>query len=301
MSTLLPRVPTSAVAVAALLVVTASWGSTFFLIKDVVARMPVPDFLAARFVVAAVVLAAFRPRAVARLPRAARWQAATLGLVYGLAQILQTAGLQHTSASVSGFVTGMYVVLTPLLAGVLLHQRVGAVAWSAVGVATAGLAVLSLHGLAVGYGELLTLGCAALYALHIVGLGAWSGGRDAYGLSVVQMAVIAGVCLLAALPDGLTLPPDASAWGGVVYTALVAGALALLLQTWAQAHLSPTRAAVIMTTEPVFAGLFAVWLGGEALTLRVVVGGALVLAAMYLAELGPRHGRDAQLPHPTAP
>jgi drug/metabolite transporter (DMT)-like permease len=290
-----------ATAVLALLVVTASWGSTFFLIKDVVARMPVPDFLAVRFLVAAVALAALRPSVVGHLPRPARWQAAALGLVYGLAQILQTAGLQHTSASVSGFVTGMYVVLTPLLAGLLLHQRVGMVAWSAVGLATTGLAVLSLHGFALGLGELLTLGSAGLYALHIVGLGAWSGGRDAYGLAVVQMGAIAAVCLLAATPDGLSLPPDAAAWAGVAYTALAAGALALLLQTWAQAHLSPTRAAVIMTTEPVFAALFAVALGGESLTLRVVGGGALVLAAMYLAELGPRRGREAEVPHPTAP
>lgn len=288
-------------AVLALLVVTASWGSTFFLIKDVVARMPVPDFLAVRFLVAAAALAVLRPGAVRRLHPSARWHGAALGGVYGLAQILQTAGLQHTSASVSGFVTGMYVVLTPLFAAALLGQRVGAVAWSAVGIATAGLAVLSLHGFTVGYGELLTLGCAGLYALHIVGLGAWSGGHDAYGLSVVQMGVIAAVCVLAAVPDGVTLPPDTGAWAGVVYTALVAGALALLLQTWAQAHLPPTRAAVIMTTEPVFAGLFAVLLGGESVTVRLVTGGALVLAAMYLAELGPRRGRDAQVPHPTAP
>lgn len=284
-----------------LLGVTAVWGSTFFLIKDVVGRMPVPDFLAVRFAIAAVVLAALRPSSVRRMDPLARRRGVVLGVVYGLAQIFQTWGLAHTAASVSGFVTGMYVVLTPLFAGLLLRQRIGPAAWLAVALATTGLAVLSLHGLHLGLGESLTLVSAALYALHIVGLGAWSTGRDAFGLSVVQMVTIAVVCGVAAAPGGITLPPDAGAWLGVVYTALVAGALALVVQTWAQAHMSATRAAIIMTMEPVFAGGFAVLLGGESVTARLLLGGALVLAAMYLAELGPRHGVDAEVAHVSAP
>ena len=290
-----------ALATAGLLGVTVAWGSTFFLIKDVVARMPVPDFLAVRFAIAAVVLAALRPASVRRLAPSARRRGVVLGVVYGLAQIFQTAGLAHTSASVSGFVTGMYVVLTPLFAGLLLRHAISPAAWAAVALATSGLAVLSLRGVELGLGESLTLVSAGLYALHIVGLGAWSTGRDAFGLSVVQMAVIALVCGIAALPGGVTMPPDRAAWLGVVYTALVAGALALVVQTWAQAHLSATRAAIIMTMEPVFAGTFAVLLGGESVTVRLVLGGLLVLAAMYLAELGPRHGVDAEVPHVTAP
>ncbi len=296
--------PVSGVATLGLLSVTVAWGSTFFLIKDAVARMPVTDFLALRFVVAAIVLVAIAPRAARRLSPVARRRGVVLGVVYGLAQILQTAGLQHTSASVSGFVTGMYVVFTPLLAGLLLRQHVGRVAWVAVALATVGLGVLSLRGLAVGYGELLTLAAAAGYALHILGLGAWTTTRDAMGLAVVQMATIAAVCSLASLPGGLTLPPGGSAWFAVLYTALVAGAFALVVQTWAQAHIPAVRAAVIMTMEPVFAGLFAVLLGGESLTLRIVLGGGLVLAAMYLAELGQVHrGRAAatEVPHPSAP
>ncbi|MGZ4591336.1 MAG: DMT family transporter [Actinomycetes bacterium] len=284
-----------------LLGVTVAWGSTFFLIKDVVTRMPVADFLAVRFAVAAVALAALSPTAVFRMDPQARRRGVVLGVVYGVAQILQTTGLAHTSASVSGFITGMYVVLTPLFAGLLLRQRVGPAAWAAVALATTGLAVLSLRGVEVGLGETLTLLSAACYALHIIGLGAWSTGRDAMGLSVVQMVTIAAVCGVAAAPDGITLPPDGAAWLGVVYTALLAGALALVVQTWAQAHMSATRAAIVMTMEPVFAGAFAVLLGGESVTLRLLLGGALVLAAMYLAELGPRHGADAELPHVTAP
>jgi drug/metabolite transporter (DMT)-like permease len=284
-----------------LLVVTAVWGSTFVLVKDLVARMPVADFLAVRFVLAAVALALLRPRAVGELAAGARRRGVLLGVLYGVAQLLQTAGLQHTPASVSGFITGMYVVFTPLLAGLLLHQRVGLIAWSAVGLATTGLAALSLQGLSIGSGELLTLASAALYALHIIGLGAWSTTRDAYGLSVVQMAAISGICLVAAVPGGLTLPPDAGAWVGVVYMALIAGAFAMVMQTWAQAHLPPTRAAVIMTMEPVWAAAFAVAFGGESLTWRIALGGTLVVAAMYLVELGPRHAADAEVAHISAP
>ncbi|HET7328348.1 MAG TPA: DMT family transporter, partial [Nocardioidaceae bacterium] len=165
----------------ALLGVTASWGSTFFLIKDLLDRVPVLDFLAVRFAIAAVALFVISPRAISRLSPQARKHGAVLGVVYGLAQILQTHGLEHTAASVSGFVTGMYVVCTPLLAAIFLRQRIGAVAWVAVAIATVGLGVLSLRGFAVGYGEAVTFASAILYAAHIVGLGAWSNARDAYG------------------------------------------------------------------------------------------------------------------------
>ncbi len=296
-----PTRATAALPTLGLLTVTAVWGSTFFLIKDVVARMPVTDFLGLRFLVAAVAMAVLARGAVWRLTQAERRTGLALGALYGAAQILQTEGLQHTSASVSGFVTGMYVVFTPLIAGLLLGQRVGAVAWVAVGLAAAGLGVLTLRGFALGYGELLTLGAALLYALHIVGLGVWSTLGSAYGLTVVQMITVAAVCGTAAVPGGVALPPDAAAWGAVVYTALVAGAFALVVQTWAQARLEPTRAAVVMTTEPVFASGFAVLLGGELVTARMLAGGALVLGAMYLVELGPRHAAGSAVPHPTAP
>ena len=271
-----------------LLGVTAAWGSTFFLLKGVVERVPPTDFLAVRFALATVAVALLAPRAVAALSPAERRHGVLLGLVYDGGQILQTVGLQTTSASVSGFVTGMYVVFTPLLGALLLRARIGRTVWIAVALATAGLAALSLQGLSVGGGEALTLASALLYGAHIVGLGAWSSARSALGLTVVQLATITVVCSVGALPAGLTLPDRGGDWAALVYMALVAGAFALVVQTWAQAHLAATRAAVIMTVEPVWAGLFAVLFGGERLGPRVLVGGALVLAAMYLVELGPR-------------
>ena len=282
------RASSSTLAALGLLLVTAAWGSTFFLLKDVVERIPVTDFLAVRFAVATVAVALIAPRAVRALTAAERRHGVTLGLVYGLAQILQTVGLQTTSASVSGFVTGMYVVFTPLLGAVLLRARIGRTVWMAVCLATLGLGVLSLQGFSIGSGEALTLVSALLYGAHIVGLGVWSSGRNALGLTIVQLATITVVCGVAAVPGGLTLPQTGADWTALIYMALVAGALALVIQTWAQAHLAATRAAIIMTMEPVWAGLFAVLFGGERLGPRVLLGGGLVLAAMYLVELGPR-------------
>ena len=289
----------SLLATGALLLTTASWGSTFFLIKDLLDRVPTLDFLAVRFAIAGVVMFAIAHRAVLALSPQVLRRAVVVGGIYGVAQILQTAGLAHTSASVSGFITGMYVVCTPLLAAVLLRTPISRVTWAAVVLASAGLGVLTLQGFSVGYGEALTFVAAVLYALHIVSLGAWSTARDALGMSVVQLLVIAAVCLVATAPDGVVLPQNGRDWASIVYMAMVAGALALIAQTWAQSQLSPTRTAIIMSMEPVFAALFAVLLGGEGLTGRMFVGGAMVLTAMLVVELGPRRRVEGEVQHLT--
>jgi drug/metabolite transporter (DMT)-like permease len=290
---------TTLLATAALLAVTACWGSTFFLIHDLLTRVPTLDFLAVRFTIASATMLLLAPRALTRLGRDARRQALVLGGLYGVAQVLQTAGLADTPASVSGFITGMYVVATPIFAAVLLRTRIGGLTWVAVLLAIAGLAVLTLGGFSVGYGEALIFVAAMLYALHIVGLGAWSAPRDALGMATVQLIVIAVLCLVATAPNGLILPEQPSDWASVIYMAVVAGAGAMIGQTWAQAHLPPTRAAIIMTMEPVFAALFAVLFGGESMTARMIFGGLLVLSAMLLAELAPRRKVEAEVTHLT--
>ncbi|UFN45571.1 DMT family transporter [Nocardioides okcheonensis] len=288
---------TTLLAALALLALAACWGSTFFLIKDLLDRVPTLDFLALRFAVASLALLVVAPRAIARMSPVVRRHAVVLGLLYGVAQILQTAGLAHTPASISGFVTGLYVVCTPLLAAAILRTRIPRITWLAVALATVGLGVLALNGLSVGYGELVTLASAVLYALHIVGLGAWSSARDAIGMTILQVMVIAAVCTLATAPDGIVLPERTSDWVSVLYMAVVVGALGLLGQTWAQAHLPPTRSAIIMSMEPVFASLFAVWLGGEDVTARLLVGGTMVLVAMLTVELAPRRSLEGEVPH----
>src|SRR3954470_3830033 len=284
-------------ATAALLAVTACWGSTFFLIHDLLERVPPLDFLALRFAIASVTLVVLAPGALGRLSRDSRRHAVVLGCLYGVAQILQTIGLAKTPASVSGFITGMYVVATPVFAALILRSRIGRLTWAAVVLAMAGLGVLTLSGLSIGYGEALIFVAAMLYALHIVGLGAWSDARQTLGMAIVQLLVITVICLVCTAPNGLVLPDRTSDWISVLYMAIFAGAGAMIGQTWAQAHLPPTRAAIIMSMEPVFAALFAVLLGGESATVRMIFGGMLVLAAMLLAELAPRRKVEAEVTH----
>ena len=295
------RVPasrrTTLLATAALLAVTAVWGSTFFLIHDLLTRVPTLDFLAVRFAIASVTLVLLAPRALGRLTADSRRHAAVLGCLYGVAQILQTAGLAKTPASVSGFITGMYVVATPIFAALILRSRIGRSTWLAVLLAMAGLGVLTLSGFSVGYGEALIFVAAMIYALHIVGLGAWSEPGQAIGMSIVQLIVITVICFVCTAPNGIVLPDRPGDWLSVVYMAVFAGAAAMIGQTWAQAHLPPTRAAIIMSMEPVFAASFAVLLGGESAGPRMLVGGALVLGAMLLVELVPRRRIEAEVQH----
>ena len=295
-SALTPR-RTTLLATGALLAMTACWGSTFFLIKDLLDRVPTLDFLAVRFAIASVVLLLVAPRAIGRLSPETRRQAVALGFLYGVAQILQTAGLAHTAASVSGFITGLYVVCTPIFAALLLRSRIGPMTWAAVALAAAGLGVLTLDGFAVGYGEAITLVAAMLYALHIVGLGAWSNARDALGMSILQIIVITLVCLVASAAAGVVLPSTPADWLSVTYMAVFAGALAMIGQTWAQAHLTPTRAAIIMSMEPVFAAVFAIGFGQESATPRMLTGGLMVLTAMLIVELVPRRKVEAEVQH----
>ncbi len=293
----LPPARARALGTVLLVALTAVWGSTFFLIRDLVAIVPPVDFLAVRFAIAATLMVGLFWRALRALSRRDWIVSVGLGALYGCAQILQTIGLAHTDASVSGFVTGTYVVLTPVFTALLLRERVPATTWYAVLLATVGLGVLSLNGFAVGIGESLTLGAAALYALHIVGLGRLSTAERATGMSAVQMLVIAAISIAAAVPDGILWPQGAGQWAAVIYMATAAGVLALWAQTWAQAHMPATRAAIVMTLEPVFAAAFAVAFGGESLTARMLLGGALVLAAMYTVELV---GRDPDQRRPPA-
>lgn len=278
-----------------LVALTAVWGSTFFLIRDLVETVPPVDFLAVRFTLSALIMLVVFWGPVRALTRGQVLVGVGLGALYGLAQIFQTQGLATTPASVSGFITGTYVVLTPVFTAVLLRDRVGGSTWAAVGLATGGLALLSLNGFSVGVGEALTLLAAALYSLHIIGLGRYSASEIATGLSVVQMVVIALLCVVGALPGGIALPSTPGHWASVLYMVVFASILALWVQTWAQAHMPATRAAIVMTLEPVFAAFFAVTLGDEAATWRMLLGGALVLAAMYAVELLARR-RPGELP-----
>jgi len=282
------------IASVALVGVTAVWGSTFLVVQDAVARMPVMDFLAWRFLVASVVMIALRPTCLRNVTRLELLRGIGLGTVLGLGYIAQTYGLRYTSAAISGFITGMFVVLTPVMSWILLRHKTNRNTWMVVALATVGLASLSLNGWSVGIGELLTLGCAVFFAIHIVGLGEWSSQYEPYAFSLLQIGTVAVISLIAAIPQGIAVPPDPEVWGIVGITGVLATAVAFFVQTWAQSLVSATRAAVVMTMEPVFAGLFAVTIGGNRLTLRTIAGAACILAAMLIINL--KSGRSDTKP-----
>jgi drug/metabolite transporter (DMT)-like permease len=274
--------------VVALLVAAAAWGVTYVIVKESLNDMPASDFLVWRFAAAVLFLALVGPSAVRSLTPAGLRAGVLVGLPLAAGYVLQTVGLRTTTAASSGFLTGLFVVFTPLLAACVLRTRVSRRVVAGVAVATAGLAVLCLNTLSVGWGELFTVLGAVAFAMHVLVLARHAERHQLGTLVLAQLAVVGAVSLLLAAPGGVVVPRTSELWLAVVVTALPCTVLAYWLQTWAQRRLPATSTAVVLTGEPVFAGLAAVWLGGEVLGPRVLLGGALIVTAMVLVEVAPR-------------
>jgi drug/metabolite transporter (DMT)-like permease len=254
----------------ALLSVAAAWGLAFVVMKDPIEKQNVNSFLFTRFSLAVIVMIAIKPKVITQFtPELLRKSLAIAG------------------AAITGFITGLYVVTTPLIAWIVLRQHIDAYTWACVVVATVGLALLSLHGWHVGYGEFLVLVSAVAFGAHIVTLGHWSNGLDSYAMTVVQLAACAVLTGTFSLAQGYEAPADNTGWLVVIYTAIACTAIAFMVQTWSQAHISATKVAVILTMEVVFAALFAVLFGGESISTQALIGGTLVLVAMF-AIVKPR-------------
>jgi drug/metabolite transporter (DMT)-like permease len=289
-----PRLPASV----ALLAATAVWGSTFVVTKDNLTAFSPASLLTWRFGLAAAVLVAVGWHRTRALTWKERRQGTLLGLFLAVGFLLQTWGLEETLASVSAFLVGLSIVLTPLAASFFFGERIGRRGWAAVATGAVGLAVLS-GGVTTGsaLGAALTLGGALGITGHITGLSQWATPRNALGLTAWSVTVAALVCATAAtMSAGLAAPPSGSAWLAVGYLAVVATCLGFAVQAWAQSSLTATRAAVIMTLEPVFAAVLAALTGERGLTPLAWPGGVMVVVAMLLAELGPRRCCDAMAP-----
>ena len=269
----------------ALLSVSAAWGMAFVVMKDAIERQSVNNFLFTRFSLAVIVMIALKPSIIRQFDRDLILRAGSAGIFLGLGYIFQTLGLARTGAAITGFVTGLYVVFTPLLAYFFLKERLTKLIWACVFIATVGLGLLSIRGFSVGIGEMLVLASAFFFAAHIIALGKWSSGRDVYAMTIAQLAMCALLSGLASIPEGYSAPPDYGVWAVVVFTAVVCTAVAFVVQTWSQAHMTTTKVAVILTMEVVFAALFAILFGGERLTLQATLGGLMVLTAMFMIVL----------------
>lgn len=266
----------------ALISLAAAWGLAFVIMKDSIERQSVNSFLFTRFAIATLVLLVLRPMIFRLITKELFIKGFLAGLLLGAGFILQTEGLARTDAGITGFITGLYVVATPLISALFLKKKITLFTWGCVALATVGLALLSLRGWAMGFGEFLVLLCAIAFAAHIVALGQWSAGRDVYAMTIVQLFAVTVLTGTFALVEGYQTPPDNQVWAVVFFTAIVATALGFIIQTWAQAHIEPTKVAVILTLEVVFAAFFAITIGREIMTPQVILGGVLLLISMYL-------------------
>jgi drug/metabolite transporter (DMT)-like permease len=269
----------------ALLTVSAAWGLSFVVMKDAIQRQSVNNFLFTRFTLAVIVMILIRPQTIKLFNKDLLQRGGLAGIFLGLGYIAQTLGLERTGAAITGFITGLYVVLTPLIASFVLKEKITKFTWFCIAVATFGLGLLSIRGFSVGIGEMFVLASAILFAAHIIALSKWASGRDVYAMTVIQLTMCAILAGLASAIEGYSLPPDSGVWSVVIFTAVFATAVAFIVQTWSQAHMSATKVAVILTMEVVFAAIFAIVLGGERLTLQTAFGGILVIVAMYLIVL----------------
>ena len=274
------------------------WGLTFTMVQDAIAVIPTMAFLAYRFAGATAIVAVVFRRAVRTLPRDG-WRAGiVMGAFLTAGYVCQTLGLEHTSPSDAGFITGLFVVLTPVLGALFLGQRISGTAWTAAAVSALGLYLLSgASGDFSLRGDGLVFLAAVAFAAHILATGRAAGRFDVGALLVVQLGVAAVVCLAIAIATSdLEAPHGAKVWSALIVTAAVASAIGFFVQTYAQQHAPPARTALILASEPAFAGLFGWLLSDDRLSAVAWLGAALIMTSIVAVELIPRWRTTEPLP-----
>ena len=265
-----------------LLLTTAVWGGSFVVMKDSLERQDVISFLATRFLIAGLLMLAYRPYSLVGLGKTLWIRATFLGFLLAAGFIFQSVGLTKTTVSSTGFITGLYLVFTPLISWLLLKRHILRLQLLAVFVATLGLYLIAYNGIEYGFGEFLVLISAVLFAMQIVAVGEWSNGKNAYPLALIQILVAALLFVMISFKDGYQVPPDGSVWIAILFTALFATFLGFLIQVKAQAIMTATAAGVILAMEVPFAFIFGLYFDNDPLTLRIASGGALVMGAMAM-------------------
>ncbi|MEI7561787.1 MAG: DMT family transporter [Actinomycetes bacterium] len=266
----------------AMLATAAVWGGSFVVMKDSLEQQDVYSFLSSRFLLASLLMFLYRPNVFKGLDKKFVRQAILAGLLLGSGYIFQTLGLTKTTVSNTGFVTGLYLVFTPLISLAILKRHVLRIQWSAVIIAFAGLVLISYNGISIGFGETLVLISAFLYGAHFVALGEWSDGGNTYALTLVQIMTVSALATICAFINGYQVAPSARVWTAILFTALFATFLAFLVQTKAQSVMSATAASVLLAMETPFALIFGLIFNNDPLTLRIITGGGMVMLAMGL-------------------
>jgi drug/metabolite transporter (DMT)-like permease len=267
--------------------VATAWGASFTMVKGVLGRIAPEPFIFWRFLLGGILLCALAARHV-RLTGSVVSPGIILGTLVFVGYWLQTRALIFISPSRSAFLTGLYVVLVPFCDRAVYHVRITSAAWAGSVLAAAGTAAMvgDLGG-PPQLGDLLTLGCAVLFALHVVLSARYTSQHSSLGLAAVQVLFVG----IAAAPATLFVPRptlDNGVIFVIVFTAVVTTAAAFLGLMWGQARVSATEAAVILAFEPVAASLASIVWDHERLSWRFVTGAALILAAMVVSQSGTR-------------
>lgn len=269
-------------------IVALIWGSTFVMVQNALDAVDPMTFIAWRFILATAVLLALFGRRMRHITRAELQSGTLIGVWLLLGYTFQTIGLQTTTTAKAGFITGLSVVIVPVLATALLRRPPHRGAVVGIVAATVGLAVLTLNDdLRVETGDLWVLACAVMFALHIITVAHYSPRSDPIRLAVMQIGAVAvlgtGTAFVFEKP-AVTLPLET--WGAIAFTGIVATALVFSLQTYVQRFTTPTHTALLFSLEPVFAAFFGWWWASESFGLKELVGCGLILLGMIVAELG---------------
>jgi drug/metabolite transporter (DMT)-like permease len=278
--------------------IASIWGLTFVMVDDAIRELPTMAFLAYRFIPASLIVAVVFRKQLASLSRDGWRAGAVMGVFLAGGYIFQTLGMEQTTASNAGFITGLFVVLTPVLGAIVLRQSLPVGVWAAAGLAAVGLWLLSGGGTDFNTrGDGLVLICSFSLAAHILATSGAVKRHDVGALLAIQLGVVGIVTLaIGALAGDLEAPHGATVWSALLVTSLIASALGFFVQTFAQQHAPPARTALILCAEPAFAGLFGWLLNDERLTAAGWLGAALIMVAIVSVELVPRFRPPRPLP-----
>ena len=268
--------------------ITAIWGWSFVIVKESVSVYPVFSFLSLRFFLGAVILAAFLGRSIFKMDRSTMLAGCVLGLFLFGGYAFQTTGLLYTTPAHSGFITGLFVVFTPVFESFIFKRKPHAAVVLSLALSTIGLFILSYDPAAQGMniGDFFSLVCAIIYAFHLILIDRWSKKYDTLRLAFLQVFTVSLFSLAGALmvkSHFAPIPPEALK--GAVLTAVFATALSYYVQTTFQKVTTATEAALIFTLEPIFAGVFAYFMWGERITGRTIAGGVLIFAGIVISQV----------------
>jgi len=288
----------------ALVGITVIWGLTFVFTKNSLITAGHPQglqpfvFLAWRFALASVAMAILCYKRYSNVNRPTLLAGAVMGTVLFASYAFQTFGLRYTTAGNAGFITGLFIVFTPMLAWAFLKHKQPPKAIFAVVIALVGLAFLSIQPhLKINSGDVLVLFCAFTYSIHIILFDGYTKKYDLPLLILVQMVVLFVLNALAGLAfETVQAPQTGYVWMSVIVCGLLASALAFFVQGWAQRILTPSRTSMVLIMEPVFSLIFGMILLSERLTWSGWVGCGLIFLGMIVTEVSLKRNRTATEP-----